>query len=156
MAIRYTRKQGFTLIELLLILGLFALLLSFTTVNLTPIVGKASLDTTVSMLVSDLKEQQLKAMIGESEGSGSAQAFGIHFEPDHYVLFRSSVFNPAEPSNFTVNLEQGLELESALPEVVFQKGNGEIASLLSLTARNTTVGQTKVITVSQYGVVTVQ
>lgn len=154
--------------ELVIVMSVIALLTGFTTINLirpqTTATGSSALNT----LVSDLKEQQIKAMAGDSEdqtGASAAQPHGIFIEANKYTLFRGPSFNPAEPNNFTVNLETGLALSNTFPpsgptgEIVFEKRSGEVSGYISgsdtITITNTQTGEQKTITVNRYGTVTV-
>lgn len=155
------KRQGFTLIELALIMGIIAILVSFISVNLLKPQTTASVASTAQILVSDLKEQQIKAMAGDSEGTATAQAHGIYFEPTRYTLFRGTVFPAGDPSNFTINLESGLTLSTSLPQqqIVFTTRSGEVASYTSgsdtITLSHTQSGEQKIITINHYGTITI-
>lgn len=151
-------KKAFTLIEIILVVSIFSLLTSFTTINLLRPQNKASIDTATSQLVADLREQQIRAMVGDSEGQSSAQEFGIFFEPDGYTLFRGSAYSPAELTNFKVKLEDVTigNINLPTPQIVFAKMTGETvnysAALSSITMLHESSGISKTITVNRYGV----
>ena len=155
------KRQGFTLIELALIMGIIAILVSFITINLLKPQTTASTVSTAQTLAADLKEQQIKAMAGDSEGTATAQAHGIYFEPTRYTLFRGTVFPAGDPSNFTINLETGLSLSTSFPQqqIVFTKRSGEVTSYTSgsdtITLSHTQSGEQKIITINRYGAITV-
>lgn len=155
------KRQGFTLIELALIMSIIAILISFISINLLKPQTTASIASTATILVSDLKEQQIKAMAGDSEGTATAQAHGIYFEPTRYTLFRGTVFPAGDPSNFTINLETGLSLSTSLPQqqIVFATRSGEAASYTSgsdtITLSHTQGGEQKTITINRYGAITI-
>lgn len=108
-------------------------------------------------LVADTKEQQVKAMVGDSEGLADAQPHGIYFEVDRYILFRGS-YSPLEPSNFTINLDPNLTF-SVLPpaqQIVFDKRSGEVASApSSLTLQHAQSGEQKIITINKIGAISI-
>src|SRR3989344_9266975 len=79
------KTSGFTLVELMVVMGIFALMLGFTSINLIRPQTQANLDTTVTTLVSDLKEQQIRAMTGDGPSD-----YGVNFEPGRYTLFTGS------------------------------------------------------------------
>jgi len=98
-------KRGFTLIEVMLVMAIFSLLMGFVTINLLRPQNKASVDSLSTQLIADIKQQQLKAMVGDSEGQATSQQFGVYFESDGYTLFRGSSYSASEASNFEVTLE---------------------------------------------------
>lgn len=153
-------SRGFTLIELMVVMGIFALMLGFASINLLRPQTQASLDTTVKTLVSDIRVQQIKAMAGDTQDTGSALDHGIYLESNRYTLFRGA-YNPTEPSNFIINLETGLQLTTTLPssQIVFSKRSGEISGFVAgqntITLQNTQSAEQKIITINRYGAVTI-
>ncbi len=154
--------SGFTVIEVLLVIAIFAIITGFTSINLLKPQTKASVETTATTLVSDLKEQQLKAMAGDGEGQSSAQYFGIYFESNRYTLFRGSYVS-GDANNFIVNLNPSITLTNNLPvspgnQIVFVKRSGEAQNYASgsdsVTLRNTTTGEQKILTINRYGAIT--
>ena len=119
--------KGFTLIEVILAITIFALLASFTTINLLQPQTKATLDSTVTTLVADIKEQQTKAMAGDSLGSGTAQNHGIYFENTRYIIFKGPGYVASDPTNFVVNIDPSLSLYFNLPnsQIFFSQNSGE-------------------------------
>ena len=90
-------KKGFTLVELLIILAVITTLLGFVVVNLLGAQRRASIDTVVDTLVTDLKQQQFKSISGEtSRGNG---LYGIHVGNNYYTLFQGTTFSSSDPSN---------------------------------------------------------
>ena len=159
---RHSLKKypGFTLIELALIMGIIAILVSFITINLLKPQTTASTASTVQILGADIKEQQIKAMSGDSDGETTTDSQGIYFESNRYTLFRGP--NYASGSHyFEVDMDQNLILSNTLPssQVVFGKRSGEVASYTSgsdtITLSHTQSGEQKTITINRYGTVTV-
>lgn len=154
---RDRRIEGFTLIELLLILGLLAVLLSLVVTNLFGVVAQASIDTSVTLLVSDLKQQQTKAMIGESDGASTSRPYGAYFEPKRYVLFRGASFSADDSFNFVIDLPSSLAFtDIASAQAVFQKGSGEIAGFTEVTLQDSVSGLRRRISTSKFGVMRVE
>lgn len=155
------RNQGFTLIELSLVMGIIAILTGFVSINLLKPQVTASVASSTQTFAADLKEQQIKAMVGDTEGTGATQAFGVHIEADGYTLFRGTSFSPSDPANFTVNLEDGLALSTSLPlqQIVFIKGSGEVSGYTpgadTITISHTQGGEQKVVTVNRYSAITI-
>lgn len=154
------KALGFTLVEILLVMGLFAVLASFITINLIRPQTKASVDTTINTLAADLKEAQLKAMIGDSEGQLTAQTYGIFFSSNSYTIFRGTIYNPADTSNFVINLDSTETLGNTFSgnQVVFARRSGEVASFIN--GSNTITisdngGNSKTITINNLGVLSI-
>lgn len=154
------KYQGFTLIELALIMGIIAILISFVTINLLKPQTTASTSSSVQILGADLKEQQIKAMAGDSDFETTTEQQGIYFESNRYTLFRGP--NYASGSHyFQVDMDQNLILSNTLPssQVVFTKRNGEVANYTSgsdtITLSHTQSGEQKIITINRYGAITI-
>ncbi len=158
-------RPGFTVIEVLLVMGIFAIISTFTTINLLKPQTKASIETVASTLVSDLRQQQIKALVGDSEGQASAQYFGIYFGSSSYTLFRGSSYGLDPAGDFIINLNPNITLTNTLPvspgnQIVFVKRSGEVSGYVSgsdtITLLNTASGEQKTITINRYGAITIQ
>lgn len=144
-------KSGFALIELIVAMGIFAIITSLATINLLNAQHIASIDTSATTLIADLKQQQIKAMTGETEGRGIGDQYGVHFDTDRYVLFHGS-YNPSEASNFVVNLDGTLSFTTS-GEVVFSQGSGASSGLSTIILKDDQSGKQKTITINSLGVV---
>ncbi len=154
-------SSGLTLVELLVVMGVFAILSPFVTMNVMGARTQASEDSAVILLVSDLKQQQIKAMGGSNGGNYTASSSGVYFGSTGYTLFTGSSYSGNNGSNFVVNLESGLRFTNVtFPSsvVVFASGSGEVvgyspnASTAGIAQANS--GRIKTITINRYGVVT--
>lgn len=152
-------QRGVTLTELIIAVSIIALLAGLVTVNLFNIYGKTALAAVTDSLLVDLKSQQLKAMIGDTDGQGSSDSYGIYFETNRYVLFKGLSYSAADPLNFPVNLDANLNfINIVLPSaaVVFVPLSGEWAQFApgadSVTIKETSTGEEKTIKINQYGV----
>lgn len=145
---------GFTLVELILVMGIMAILLGFVTISLSNVQQRTTLHSLVQTVLADVRQQQIKAMVGDIQGGGASDAYGVHIDADKYVLFRGSTYSPGEPSNFTVNLESNMEFVSLGADIIFTRISGAIAAATSFTLRDTTNNNTKTIQLNRYGVVT--
>ena len=143
--------KGFTIIELLVVIGVFAILATLSTLSLTQAQHSSSINSTVNVLISDLKRQQDKAMIGDTEGRGTHSNYGIHFDSTDYVLFHD-IYNATDPNNFLVNLGVTLNISTG-NDVIFAKGSGE-STATTITLSDTVSHQQKTLTINQYGVIT--
>ena len=156
-------QAGFTLPELLIVMGIMAILLGFITPNLLHFRQRSVINTTVDTLVSDLKSQQNKAMVGDTEGSGTISNYGAHFESNRYTLFRGSSYSAGDPSNFDINLDPSLSFSSiTVPDssINFEKGSGGVNGWAggsdTVTLTDSTNGDQKIIQINRYGAITVQ
>ncbi len=157
---RKAMGAGFTFPELIVVIGIFAILFGLTTANLPSFQRLASVSSTVDTLVSDIKSQQIKAMVGATEGRVAADNYGIRFEQNKYIFFHGTSYNSNDSSNFTVNLDQNMQFQNiTFPNavVIFSQGLGEVVGYASgsssLTIKNTAGSEQKTITVNRYGVI---
>jgi len=153
---------GFTLPELIVVLGILMILLSLSTVNLLTIYGKTSLSTKTSILISDIKQQQLKSMLGDTEGETLADSYGIYFEQNRYILFKGTSYSASDPLNFALNLESDLQFSNITfpqSQIVFSQGSGEVAGYTSdldtVTLTNIRTSDSQTVELNRYGVIIV-
>jgi len=148
-------QLGFTAVEVILVMSIATILLSLITVNLFKFQHKSQLSSTVVSFLADYKEQQIKAMVGDTSGSTAPSAYGVHIETTSYTLFRNSYGT----ANFTVSLPTGTQFSTTFPssQVIFATGSGSLTSFTSgqntITLKDTGDGSQKVITINRYGVV---
>ena len=151
---------GFTLPELLIVLTILASLFGLTSINMLNAYHKNSLGTSVTSLVNDLKHQQLKAMIGDTEGQASANDYGVYFTSDglSYTLFQGNSYSVSDPANFSINLNRDLRFSSIMlqnSQIIFAKGSGEFSNFNvnfdNITLTNVRTDETKTIRINQLG-----
>jgi prepilin-type N-terminal cleavage/methylation domain-containing protein len=149
------KQKGFTIIELIITMGILAIITSLATINLLNAQHIASIDSTTTTLISDLKQQQLKAMVGDTEGRVAADQYGIHFDADKYVLFHGS-YDPTDTSNFVVELEGTLSFTNISGDgnIIFSQGSGESSGLNPIVLKDDQTNKQKTITTNVYGVIT--
>jgi prepilin-type N-terminal cleavage/methylation domain-containing protein len=155
MNVNDNKQKGFTIIELVIAIGIFTVITSLITINLVNVQHIASIDSTATTLVADLKQQQLKAMTGDTEGRGIADQYGIHFDVKQYVLFHGS-YDPAGTSNFVVDLEGTLSFTGITGDgnIIFSQGSGESFGLSTIILKDDLTNKQKIITANIYGVIT--
>jgi len=152
----FSLQEGYSLVEITLVGALIALLLSLVTLNLFQFQHTSQLSATVNTFVADYKEQQIKAMYGDTNGTGSLSNYGIYFGGSSYTEFQ----NTYGTSNFPVNLPTGIQISTTAPnsQILFLKGSGEISGFTSgentIVLKDTAAGTQKTITLNRYGVVT--
>jgi type II secretory pathway pseudopilin PulG len=148
--------KGYSLIELIIVTLFIAILLGLVTINLFQFQHSSQLSTTVSTFISDYKEQQLKAMTGDTSGTGALSNYGIYFGTTSYTEFQNSYGT----NNYAVNLPTGIHFSTTFPstQIIFLKGSGMVSGFSSgqntITLLDTVNGGQHIITVNQYGVIT--
>lgn len=152
-------NAGFTILELLLAFALFAISATLITINFVRPQTAASISTTTDTLAADIKNQQIKAMDGDSMGAASAQSHGIVFQPPSaYVLFRGSSYSPGDSENLTVDTSPAV-ISTTLPSstIIFQRISGEPTTFTSgqNTVTISNAGESKTITINRYGVMAI-
>ena len=154
-------QGGFTITELMVVIGIITTLLGLTAINLLGSRNKASLASTIDPLVADIKQHQIKAMVGDTEGQATAYSFGVRFETTRYILFRGTTYSSTDSANFTVDLDNSVNFENitfSTAQIVFAQGSGEINGFTSgsntVKVRNIRSNDQKTITINRYGVIT--
>ncbi len=155
------KRSAFTFIELLIVIGVIGILLTFVSFNSFASRHRINLDNTINLLITELKNQQNKAMTGNRENRPTYDAYGIYFSTDRYILFHGPMFKADDSDNYVINLDPGLNFSVInLPDsqIIFTSFSGEIANFnpaqASVTIVNQTTGQQKTIILNRYGVVT--
>lgn len=154
-------QKGFTLIEIMLVAGLSSVLAAVVVFNLLRFQNSSSSQANTDTLVSDLKSQQIKAMLGNTEGRNANDSYGIYFLSDKYILFHGTSYVSTDSANFAVNLPSNLVVQSTtFPGniIVFTKLSGEIQGFTNgsntVTLKAVNINKQTVITINRYGVVT--
>ena len=153
-------SSGFTLQELLVVMGVMAVLLGIATINLVTIQNRTNLNTQISTLTAEIKQQQLKAMLGDTEGRTDPDAYGVLFESDGYTLFHGTSFNSGDSANYKVTMADNMIFTSInLPNqtIIFDRVSGDILnfnlSLSSVSLTNTTNNESKTLQFNKHGVI---
>lgn len=155
----FFKKRGFSLIEISLVMGLVALLLGYMSLNVLNGRNKADLNTVKDTFATDFKNQQTKAMAGDTEGRGTPDTYGIYINSNSYTLFHGSTYTPTEASNFKIDMPNGVSLSTTFPQskIVFAQGSGEITpfsdSTNTIRISNTSTNETRTIQVNKYGAI---
>jgi type II secretory pathway pseudopilin PulG len=144
---------GFTLVELTIVTSVIVILLGFISISLVSSQQGASLTSVEEILLADLKQQQLKAMIGDTEGRADPDPYGIHFDSNQYVLFHGT-YSAGEASNSVINLDSNMQFNSPDFNVIFNKVSGEIPSTVVIELQDNTNSKLKRIYLNTLGVIT--
>lgn len=151
--------KGFVFIELVVVLGILSALLGIVIVNVGNIQNATSVSTTVTTFITDLKNQQTKAMVGDTEGRGIPDVYSVYIEPGGYTMFHGENYNSSDGTNFTVPIKSPFQLLTTFPsgKIVFASGSGELlqysSASASVTIRNTMTNEQKTIQLNKYGTV---
>ncbi len=149
--------SGFTLIELLLAMAIAAVLFGIGSIVLSNLIPKANLNSISEVFVAELRQQQLKAMVGEKNENDQADEFGIYIEQTRYTLFQGSTYDANAASNSVVNMPAAIQL-SANPSqtFAFERGTGEILNFVptahTITLSDTLTGQSITHSFNRYGI----
>lgn len=150
-------KKGFVFIELVMVLGILGTLLGIVIVNVGNVRSSASVNTTIVTLITDIKNQQTKAMTGDTEGRGTPDTYGIYIQPSSYTLFHGQSYNASDTTNFSVNLDDSFQLTTTFPNnaIVFASGSGQILNYVSgqdtITVRNPSTNEQKTLQLNKEG-----
>lgn len=154
-------QGGFTIIELAITLAVFSILAGFVFINVSQSQHQTYVHTTVDTLVTDIRQQQIKTMAGDTQGTNTIVNYGIHFQPGSYTLFHGSSYSSADSTNFTIMLNPNVQFVTDLfpgANLLFDKGTGELLNFVNgqnaITVKDTATQETKTITVNRYGVIT--
>lgn len=153
-------EKGYSFIEVLIIMTIGTTLIGFIVINLLGSQHRFSLSSSADTLINDIKSQQLKSMIGSTEGRTSTDSYGIAFGQHNYTFFHGTSYNASDPTNATFTLDSNILITTTFPSsvIVFQRPNGEIASFSSstntVTLKDTTNNQTITLTFNGLGIIT--
>jgi prepilin-type N-terminal cleavage/methylation domain-containing protein len=150
-------QRGYTLVELMVVIGILLVVMGFLTINLLRSQEKASVTATINILESALREQQMKAMSGDTEGRSTASEYGVKFFSDRYVLFHGVSYDPSDAANFPTILEGTLQFATTLTnnEVIFSRGSGEVVGGQGgdITLQSGSQNEQAILHLNKYGVV---
>lgn len=151
--------RGFVFIELVVVLGILAALLGIVIVNVGNVRNATSVNTTVSTFITDIKNQQTKAMVGDTEGRGIPDVYSVYIESGKYTMFHGQNFTSSDVTNFAVPIESTFQLFTTFPsgKIMFASRSGELlqysSASASVTIRNAATNEQKTVQFNRYGTV---
>lgn len=155
------KQRGATIIEIITVITVFSTLFGIITISLLTSRAKASFQGTLSVLVSDIQAQQVKAISFDTQNSPTTDTYGIYFTQSSYTLFKGATYESLDPNNFVVTFADDIQFSNiSLPysSVKFLRNSGEISgfdpNLHTLTLINTQTNEQKTININRYGVIT--
>lgn len=154
-------RDGFTLVEFLVVMATAAVIAAISVTAVIRPQTQADLDGEMLKIISDLKAQQLGAMIGLTSSTTVPTSYGIYFSTNDYTLFRGTSYNPADPENFSVSFPSAVQMESntlATSTIIFNRLTGEVyaysASANSVNFINTVSNATSSLSINRFGAIT--
>ncbi len=154
------RQSGFTLIEILLVLGILGLLFGIGLLSIGNIQVVTQNNASSSVIISDLKTQQIKAMVGDTEGRGVPDNYGIKILSDRYILFHGMTYSATDTANFSIPIASGYTLASTFPSttILFASNSGELVNFSqgqdTITVTHTASSKQQIIRLNKYGTIT--
>jgi prepilin-type N-terminal cleavage/methylation domain-containing protein len=153
-------QSAFTLVEILVVMAVILILTNFTYIDFFKSRSQVSLDTTITLLITDIRNQQLKIMSGNIQSGSINTPYGIYFDQNKYTLYNSANYSVNDPTNFVVNLDNSDQFVTInLPNnrIIFASSSGEITNFNpgqnTLTVKNQFSNKQEIISINRYGVV---
>ena len=152
-------NKGFTFLEVVITIGILFTILGLITINLLNTRNRASLSTTVDLLITDIQNQQLKSLSANTEGRSTLDDYGVLIENTSYTLFHGT-YTSGAPTNIVFQIDTPLSLSTSFPnsQVIFIKSTGEISNFANgqntITIEDTSQNISKTIHFNSLGVIT--
>jgi prepilin-type N-terminal cleavage/methylation domain-containing protein len=153
-------SKGLTLIEVIIVIGIIALLASFTGFSLIRSRNTVSLDGVTATIANEIKSQQLNSMNGYTQAGVVNPYYGIYFENNRYILFHTLTYQNDAQGNYPVDLDSDNRFSVInLPynQIVFASQSGEISNYDPVrnfvSVENVNSSQEKTLYFNHFGVV---
>jgi type II secretory pathway pseudopilin PulG len=155
-------QKGFSILEVILAMALLMIILGIATMNLMNGANRTYQNTAAQTLYADLRSQQIKAMNGDTQGSGITGAYGVYFQATQYILFRGNTYSSSNPTNFAIKIPDDVKFKNITfpnSQIIFASGSGAFANYTTNNATSAAItnveglGQ-KNITLNRFGVIT--
>jgi prepilin-type N-terminal cleavage/methylation domain-containing protein len=142
--------NSFTLVELLIVIGIIAILASFSLFLGFDFYKSQQLETQTEKILQTLRRAQAKSMSVELDSS-----FGVYFDNNNkkYILFKGNSYSPQDPYNEEFDLPTIINL-SGLSEIVFSKSEGKpnLTGNIILTVNS----KQRIININEIGKIEIQ
>lgn len=163
MRIQNRNQEGTTLVELIVIMAIVGILARVVTFNVFRGQQRASLTVSRDLLVSDIRRQQHRAMVGMTSTPGVYLDYSVRFEAQQYILYPGVVYDSSNVANEVTMLEPVLQFDPInVPNgtITFSRVSGEVRGYdednRSITLTNIQTGSQYVISFNSLGVPFVQ
>lgn len=164
MKVSFNNRGFSTLAEIILVMGIMSIIFSIGLLSFPKVQQRANITSAADTFLADFKEQQIRAMTGDSESGTLPDYYGIEFEEDGYTLFKGATPS-ADPARFKVDIPSSVLLTSGfiidygggvtISGLLFNKGSGAVASCCNgnpvITFRDRNSSMEKTITVNKLG-----
>lgn len=153
-------KHAFTLIEIVMVVAIMLILFQIAYVNLIGFQQNASVRASMRTFLSDMRQQQLRAMMGDTGGTGVITDYGIYLQTTKYTIYTGTTYTAGVATNFPVNLASNIRISVNTftnSSIVFAKGSGDLSTSKSeetLTFSDTNSGKASTVHVNRLGVIT--
>ena len=149
---KLSHTGGFTLVEILIVLALiviigkFALMISFDTYR------GASYHTDRSYFVAVLEHARTLSIDDVCEGSActGGMPHGVSIQNNRYVMFQGTKYSARDPSLDEITEANPSIIRSGLSEIVFAPGSGNVLQAGDIILTDPS-GRTSTITIGAYG-----
>jgi hypothetical protein len=121
--------------------------------------SSAAVNTVIDPFITDFKNQQVKAMVGDTEGRGVPDNYGVYIQPSSYTLFHGQIYNTSDTTNFSVPIDSSLQLSTTFAgnTISFASGSGEIKNFVTgqdtVVIKNPITNEQKTIKFNKYGAI---
>lgn len=153
------KEKGATILELVTVMGIFATLFGIISVNILSGSAKASIQSSLTILEADIKQQQILAISADADSGNVAKDHGVYFSQNSYTLFSGSSYSATASGNFVVDLGNNIEFSSVqFPSqvLIFTKKTGEVLdfneNMHTVTLKNMQSNETKTLFINKLGV----
>ena len=92
-------KQGVTGIELLIVVVVLGIIFSIAIPQFSKTRENQVLKSAVNDILSSLNKAQSQTL-----ASADSSSYGVHFQSDKVIIFKSVVFSAGDPDNETINI----------------------------------------------------
>ena len=113
------KRKGFTLVEVVIVISIIALLFAIGSLVDSGMYQRRLISAEQAVAISVLQKARNQAM-----NNMYASEYGVHIDPDAYVLFRGPSYVPNDPNNETIPKNSHISI-SGLRDIVFAQLSGE-------------------------------
>lgn len=136
--------RAFTLLEILIVVGIIAILISFTLPLGLDFYKSQQLEANSQGIVQTLRRTQLKAMTQEADSE-----FGVYLTDENYILFKGNSYLARDPQYDQVFEMPRVINVSGLNEIVFSKLEGKPNVIGNIILSNN--GDTLTLNINEVG-----
>ena len=151
------KQRGFTILEIVIVIAFLLILTSMVLPTSLRFRSSGDINAVINNFISDAKNQQIKAMLGDTEGGGIVDKYGIYLTSNKYVLFHGSTYSSSDTNNLSINMKSGIQILNSFPNnsIIFIQKSGEIASYNSgsdtITIKDNNNSISRILKFNKYG-----